>query len=227
MGQGASQASAKYVSNDMVADHESLRESHQLEQGPARLRSKSMRVVLRSALNEQMRDAGKPKGITVDLKAVNGQIENRRKNQDVKNIARILATHGAKEKQSCLLAAEPPARNLDRLAQKFVQMQNEKKLQLVERRMRKSEWMQKQVAMREVRKQERRAWIESLDLKTPRKTAESIVDLFKSHPLQNTLRENELIPGFQPQHSDTLIQELRHRQAMVSRYQAATPIPKV
>ena len=85
---------------------------------------------------------------------------------------------------------------------KVAMIQNQKKLENVERKIKKSEWLQKQSAMREQRRQERKAWIEGIDINKPKETAESFFNIFKSHPLQATMREKELIPEFKPQHSD-------------------------
>ena len=65
--------------------------------------------------------------------------------------------------------------------------------------------------MREVRLTERKEWIKELrESKSPDVAARHIKSTMFNGPFfRNTMREKELIPNFQPKHSDSLVKELR------------------
>ena len=51
--------------------------------------------------------------------------------------------------------------------------------------------------MREARMQERKEWVATTVFGGPKQAVENVVSIFNAHPLKATMREKELIPGFQ------------------------------
>ena len=59
--------------------------------------------------------------------------------------------------------------------------------------------------------QERKEWVATTVLGGPKQAIENVVSIFNAHPIKATLRDSELIPGFQPKPRPDLIQELNFR----------------